>query len=166
MVRILRSFPNETPPPGRGYVCDEIERFPQPAFDYTGLKNYGDDLVILEWDIAVSALDLARFAGRVSGLQWPMVAPFRNRINGQLMHWRSEPVALGESFRPIYQGEPDCDLFGFGLVYLPWWVIRDYPLGYGGSSMMSDGSLPRWMRGHAGWKPIPVDWTTTAVHIS
>src|ERR1700733_3447866 len=161
-MKILRSFPNETPPPGRGYVVDAIERFPQPAFDYTELKNYGDDLVILEWDIAVSSLDLARFAGRAFGGQWPAVAPFFNRDTGKVMHWRQEETGL----RPIWRNEPDCDLFGFGLVYLPWWVIRDYPLGYGGSSILSDGSLPGWLREHAAWKPIPVDWNTTVVHIS
>ena len=161
-MRILRSFPNEDPPPGRGYVQDSLERFPQPAFDYTGLKAFADDVIIVEWDIAVSAADLAAFTERAGGEHWPIVAPFLNRDSAHYMHWRAD----GLRYRPIIKDEPDCDLFGFGLVYLPAWVIRDYPNGYGGSSIMSDGSLPRWLREQPGWKPVPVDWTITVVHIS
>ena len=160
-VRILRSFPDDGGPPGRGHIIDGLERFLQPAFDYTGLKRYGEDIVLLEWDIAVSTLDLARFAASVQGRDWPAVAPFLSRDGAHYLHWRVE----GQDQRPITQGEPDCDLFGFGMVYLPWHVIRDYPDGYGGSSVLSDGSLPRWLQEAHGPRPVPVDWSVTVVHL-
>jgi hypothetical protein len=162
-VRILRSFPDGTPPAGRAYVQDDLERFLQPAFDYTGLKRYEDDILLLEWDIAVSTLDLARFAERAKGRDWPLVAPFLRRDSAHYMHWR-DPGGT-RTLRPIRYGEPDCDLFGFGMVYLPARIIRDYPPGYQGSSILSDGSLPRWLQEQPGAKPVPVDWSIAVVHL-
>ena len=85
-MRVIRSFP-ETIPPGRAYVQDGLERFCMSGYDYTGLKQLGEDLVLLEWDIAVSELDLARFAERASGRDWPMVAPYLSRDSAHYMHW-------------------------------------------------------------------------------
>jgi hypothetical protein len=163
-VKILRSFPDGALPVGRGYIHDGLERFLQPAFDYTGLKRYDDDVIVLEWDIAVSAADIARFREDVGGHDWPVVAPFLNREGTHFMHWR-DPGG-GRALRPIVHGEADCDLFGFGMVYLPAALIRDYPGGFGGSSILSDGSFPRWLETLPQWRPVPVDWSITVVHVS
>lgn len=167
-MKILRSFPTEPFPPGRAYVQDGLERFVTPvAFDYTGLLDRigTDGVVLLEWDIAVSALDLGLFAQRWKGSDWPAVAPFLTRDGSHYLHWRIPADPL-KTLRPIHKGEPDCDLFGFGMVYLPRWVLRDYPPGYGGSSILSDGSLPRWLQEAHGPRPVPVDWSVTVVHLA
>lgn len=158
-MRVIRSFPDDGPVPGRAYVSDYIERLYNRPFDYSGLKQYNDDVVLLEWDIAVSKPDLDGFIERAKG-DWPIVAPFLARDGSKYMHWRTEDYGL----RPIVRNEPDCDLFGFGLVYFPAWVIRECPIGYGGSSIMSDGTLPRWLQEQES-RPIPVDWSVTVVHL-
>lgn len=159
-MKVLRSFPADGPVPGRAYVQDYMPRLLNRGFDYMGLKDYHDDIVLVEWDIAVSRPDLDRFVANAKG-DWPIVAPFLARDGSHYMHWREE----GDGLRPIRKGEPDCDLFAFGLVYFPAWVIRDYPAGYGGSSILSDGSLPRWLQERER-RPVPVDWSVTVVHLA
>jgi hypothetical protein len=163
-VKILRSFPDDGGPPGRAHVEDDLERHLNRPYDYSGLKAYGDDILLLEWDIAVSRTDLGIFAQRVKGSDWPVVAPFLDRAGMHYMHWRIPPGS--RAVRPIHHGEPDCDLFGFGMVYFPAWTLRDYPPGWGNSSILSDGSFPRWLQTLPQWKPIPVDWGITVVHLA
>jgi hypothetical protein len=164
-MKILRSFPDDGGPPGRAHVEDDLERYLNRPYDYSGLKAYGDDILLLEWDIAVSRTDLGIFAQRVKGRDWPMVAPFLNRDGTHYMHWRipADPLL---TLRPIFHGEPDCDLFGFGMVYFPAWVLRDYPPGWGSSSILSDGSFPRWLQSLPQARPVPVDWDITVVHLA
>jgi hypothetical protein len=158
-VKIIRTFPDDGGPEGRSYVQDDLEKLYTRPFDISGLKQYHDDIVLLEWDIAVSRLDLARFTANAKG-DWPVVAPFLDRRSERYMHWRKEPVG----YRAIRKDEPTCDLFGFGMVYFPEWVIRDYPMGYGNSNTMTDGNLPRWLQEQE-QRPVPVDWTITVVHL-
>lgn len=174
-MKILRSVPSADDwPAGRAYVQDDLERFVTPIrFDYQGLAAYGDDILLLEWDIAVSSLDLGLFAQRVKGGEWPVVAPFLARDSSHYLHWtKAEPSVPGmkwedvQGWRPIRKGEPECYLFGFGMAYLPAWVLRSYPPGYGGSSILSDGSLPRWLQAEHGPRPVPVDWSITTVHLA
>ena len=163
-MKILRSFPDDGGPPGRAHVVDDLERHLNRPYDYSGLKAYGDDILLLEWDIAVSRLDLGIFAQRAKGRDWPIVAPFLNRDGAHYMHWRGPNAAGG--YRPIHKGEDWCDLFGFGMVYFPAWVLRDYPPGWGNSSILSDGSLPRWLQSLPHARPVPVDWDITVVHLA
>jgi hypothetical protein len=164
-VKILRSFPDDGGPPGRAHVEDDLERYLNRPYDYSGLAAYGDDILLLEWDIAVSRTDLGIFAQRVKGRDWPAVAPFLDRDGTKYMHWRRFGEPNREQYRPIRKGEPDCDLFGFGMVYFPAWVLRDYPPGWGNSSILSDGSLPRWLQSLPHARPVPVDWDIVVVHL-
>lgn len=160
-MRIIRSFP-ETVPEGRAWVHDELERFYMSGYDYAGLKRYTEDLILLEWDIAVSPADLERFAAHAAANgDWPLVAPYTIGNPEHYAHWRNGMQGL----RPIHEHERSCDLFGFGLVYLPAWVIRDCPAGYQGSSIVGDGTLPRWLRSLPQWRPVPVDWSVRVVHL-
>ena len=158
-LRIVRSFP-KTVPSGRAYVQDDLERFYMDNYDYQGLKDFAgdDDVVLLEWDIAVSRYDLSMFIARAHIFgDWPLVGSYVLDRPGTYPHWRDEDGEL----RRIHDNEPDCDLFGLGLVYLPNWVLRDFPK----PNHMSDGSLSRWLRTLPDWKPIPVDWATKIVHL-
>jgi hypothetical protein len=51
------------------------------------------------------------------------------------------------------------------MVYLPDWIIQGCPVEYQNSTILSDGTLPRWLMEQPGWRPIPVDWDTTIVHL-
>lgn len=160
-VRLVRSFPAVIPP-GRAYVADEAERFLMRDYDYRGLPQFagGDHLILLEWDIAVSRYDLSMFTARAHLTpNWPLVAPYLIGDPGECVHAREE--ADGSGYRHLRDGEPDCDVFGLGLIYLPNWVLRDYPKG----TAMSDGTLSRWLRTQPGWRPVGVDWGTRVVHL-
>jgi hypothetical protein len=165
-MKILRSFPDDGGPPGRAHVEDDLERYLNRPYDYSGLPAYHDDILLLEWDIAVSRTDLGIFAQRVKGRDWPAVAPFLNRDGTHYMHWRYIGEPRREQYRPIRKWERTCDLFGFGMVYFPAWVLRDYPPGWGNSSILSDGSLPRWLQTLPQARPVPVDWDITVVHLA
>jgi hypothetical protein len=164
-MRIIRSFPR-TIPPGRAYVQDDYERFLMSNYDYTGLADQlaGDDCLLLEWDIAVSRHDVSMFIARAHPVSdWPMVAPYLLDRTGSWPHLRV--LEDGKSTRRIERGEPDCDLFGFGMVFFPNWVLRDHPRNFGNSSVTGDGTVPAWLRTLPHWKPVPVDWGTTVVHL-
>lgn len=162
-MRTIRSFP-EIIPAGRAYVQDDTERFLMSGYDYAGLKRFTEDIILLEWDIAVSSADLERFTAHAELFHdWPMVAPYDIGQPPHCAHWR-DPGG-NRALRPIARREPDCDLFGFGMVYLPAWVIRDCPARYQNSSVMGDGTLPRWLREQPGWEPVPVDWSIRVVHL-
>lgn len=160
-MKIVRSFP-KTVPPGRAYVQDAAERFVMDNYDYSGLAEFaaGEDVLLLEWDIAVSRHDLSMFTARahLAG-DWPLVAPYTLDRPGSYPFWRF--LDDGTTLRRIRDGEPDCDLFGLGLVYLPNWVIAGFPKGV----HMSDGTLSRWLREQPEWRPIPIDWATRIVHL-
>lgn len=138
---------------------DDIERLYTKPYDISGLKNFHDDIILLEWDIAVSKPDLERFTERAKG-DWPIVAPFLARDGSKYLHQRRE----ANGYRPIIKNEPTCDVFGFGLVYFPAWVIRQCPQQYGSSSIISDGTLPYWLQEQEA-RPVPVDWSITIVHL-
>lgn len=159
-MKIIRSFPKVIPE-GRAYVADDIERHLMQDYDYAWLRDVGDDVLLLEWDIAVSVTDLTRFAARCQFqfAAWPLVAPYE--IGGHQAHWRE----VHGAYQPIRRGDPDCDLFGFGMAYFPAWVLRDCPPRFGGSTIMGDGTLPRWLRTLPNWRPVPVDWSVSVVHL-
>jgi len=60
-MRLIRSWPKEIPE-HRAYVEDDAERFVMEDFSYEGLGAIDDDILLLEWDVAVSKEDLAYFA--------------------------------------------------------------------------------------------------------
>jgi hypothetical protein len=67
-MKLVRSWPANIPE-GRSYVVDDIERFVMGAdndtqFDYRRLVDYDDDVVLIEWDIAVGGEQLRTFIDR------------------------------------------------------------------------------------------------------
>lgn len=158
MLRIVRSFPKVVPP-GRAYVQDDLERFYMSEYDYQPLADFAgdDDIVLLEWDIAVSRYDLGMFIGRAHVHAGPMVAPYDLTRPGTWPHWRVQ----GSEVRRIHKGEPECEYFGLGLVYLPNYVLKEYPVGH----PMTDGTLSRWFQSSEHAQPVPIDWGTTVTHL-
>jgi hypothetical protein len=67
-MKLVRSWPAEIPE-GRAYVVDDIPKFimgneGERQFDYRGLVDLDDDVVLIEWDIAVGGEQLALFMER------------------------------------------------------------------------------------------------------
>lgn len=175
----MRSWPRAIPAGRVGYVVDDAPRMEMEAHDYRrgGLADVGDDLLLLEWDIAVSKEDLALFARRArQQSDRVLVAPYP--IYGdrypQLMapwiwahrHWGGEPRgrvgAVGAY--PVSTGDPTCNLFGLGMVYLP----RDVIAGFFAADYANhcgDVEFSQWHYRHVA-EQVPICWDIRPVHLN
>jgi hypothetical protein len=156
-MRVIRSFPKVIPP-GRAYVQDDLERFYMSEYDYQPLAEFafGDDILLLEWDIAVSKYDLQMFIGRAHVHGDVIVAPYDLTTPGTVPHWN---LVNGQPER-VTRDDDECDYFGLGMVYLPNYVLTGYPKG----NPMTDGTLSRWYHKQYN-KRVPIDWGTRVVHL-
>lgn len=163
-MRLLRSWPAVVPT-GRAYVQDSIERLILRDYDYAPLADVDDDVLLVEWDIAVDGGDLVRFAKRARAEPGRvLVAPYRLYVttvrNVPLPH----PVwchrrADGSH---VDTGEPTCAYFGFGLIYLPREVVRAFRAEWSGH--FSDGSFGGWHRRRV-TDQVPIDWDVRPAHL-
>jgi hypothetical protein len=97
---------------------------------YPLLAGLGDDVTIIEWDMALSWEDRQAWEAHVTAAPGLVqVAPYRQYYGwckpdgaqwGFVHRQADRPLAGG----PGAGGDAECDYFGFGLVYLPLWIIR------------------------------------------
>ena len=127
-MRWLRSFP-ASPPAGRAYVQDDLPRLVNDQYDYSGLGELDDDVLLLEWDIAASREDRERFAQHASDRPGEvLVAPhtlYHVAPGISLAH----RVLIGPNYgdeRWITPWDMECDYFAFGMIYLPRDLIRGF----------------------------------------
>lgn len=176
-MRLVRSWPANIPP-GRSYVVDDIERFVMGAdgdtqFDYRRLVDYHDDIVLIEWDIAVGAEQLVRFMARAAA------EPDRVRVAPYLLYRGHSGITPQVPFychrirepgmRTWVKGPKDtyCHMFGFGLIYLPRDLIAGFVAQMSPTSKFGDSEFSRWhMRQLTGERRnVPIDWDCHAVHL-
>jgi hypothetical protein len=163
-VRWVRTFPLDIPP-GRSYVVDDLPRMLMSGYNYVpAFKRLDGDTVIAEWDIAFTAEDRDRFTaaceaepGRVhvapyrlypvsTGLPEPVWA---HRAAGRLPAWISED-------------DEACDLFSFGLVYLPAEIVCRYLATM--PETTGDAIFSQWHREQIGVR-VPVHWDVRPIHL-
>lgn len=154
-LRLVRSFPLVVPP-GRNYVVDDAPRLIMDRYSYRGLADLDDDIILVEWDIAVSREDLAVFAGRarrssreVLVADYPLYrTPGGGAPDDQVFscHRRYTPDGW---LRPCTPDDESCHLFGFGLSYLPRHVIAGFAQAWRDDL---DAGTVRWEdTGFSGW---------------
>lgn len=171
-MRLIRSFP-ATIPAGRSYVVDDAERHVNTNYSYRGLVAYGDDLVHLDWDMAVSREDLERFARLAARTpDRVLVAPQRVDV-GDGRRGLTKPVwnmrvNVGGRLRHVTETDRTCDLYGFGMVYLPGKLLRGFEDDY--RQALDAGTVRYDDTGFAGWAtreqgPATIDWTVRPVHL-
>lgn len=166
----MRSWPSR-PPAGRARVEDSIERLVIDGYDYRPLGDVGDDVLLLEWDIAVGRDELARFAaraaadpGRVIVAPYPIyrstiglhdipqpVWPFRRYLDGE------------QATRFVAPGDSHCHLFALGMAYLPQSVVRGFLDDWPGH--FSDVSFSGWHYRNVE-REVPIAWDCPAVHLN
>lgn len=166
-MRWLRAFPTVIPP-GRPYVADGIERAPVDNYDYRPALQLaaasGDDLILLDWDIALAKEDRDAFALLcASEGHGVAVAPYRlypesTGLPAPVWAHRSMPAR-----RWVSRWDSHCDLFGFGCVYLPHGVIRSYLARNRGRC--TDTSFSEWHYQMAGPSAVPIFWEIRAAHL-
>lgn len=179
-MKLVRSWPAVIPE-GRSYVVDDIERFVMGGdagrpYDYRGLLDLNDDIVLIEWDIAVGAEQLALFMARAKeNPDQIRVAPYllyRSGRDGR------RPVRAPVPFyvhrirteqRRCWATREDmtCQMFGFGLAYLPRWSLEAFVAQMPPDSHFGDSEFSRWHMRNAPvqFRNVPIDWDCHAVHL-
>jgi hypothetical protein len=163
----VRTFPAEVPA-GRSFVVDRLPRVTMAGYDYMPvldrLGRADGGTVIVEWDIAFSPEDRAAFDSAIAAdPQRVHVAPYRlypRSTNLPAPVWAHR--AAGRLPPWIGDGEPVCDLFSFGLAYLPAAIIRRYLATR--PEVTGDAVFSQWHH-DAGLGPVPVHWDVRPVHL-
>src|SRR6478735_9107366 len=76
-MKTIRSWPAVIPP-GRNYVVDNLPKFLMGDYSYRGLGDLDDDVLLIEWDMAIGKEDLDRFLGHIGDdPSRVVVAPYR-----------------------------------------------------------------------------------------
>lgn len=168
-MRFLRSFPAVVPP-GRAHVVDNVERLVMHDYSYRALGHYGDDILLIEWDMAVSAEDLARFRQHIAADPTRViVAPYRvyeqttrpEPLQGGPKWVHRKYIGAKASMRHVHEGDPDADLWGMGLIYMPRAVIAEFLDFWPGH--FNDGTFSGWHFDRHG--PAPITWDVRPVHL-
>lgn len=166
-MKLVRSFPDPILA-GRNYIVDDAQHVTVNGYDYVGLAGVNDDVIQLDWDTAVSRGDLTNFAeqarrepGRVHVAPVPIYPDNAPGIPGPFV-WNCR-VYVGEEpqryTRYVSEGEPKCNLFGFGMVYLPRHMVTSFiATGW----HFDDTTFASWHDLNYG--PTPIAWDVRPVH--
>lgn len=171
-MRMLRSWPAQIPE-GRAHVVDGIERLIMSGYDYRLLDDIDDDILLLEWDIAVGLGQLETFVSRCETEPGRVrVAPYLiyQSLSGHTYpfhplwaHRRYEGTPETGHTRTITPHDTTCHLFGFGMVYLPRRYVRGFLDFWDGH--FDDAAFAGWHYRNADEPEVPIDWDVPTVHL-
>jgi hypothetical protein len=162
-------------PENRAYVHDGLPRLVMRDCNYATLPEFqpwpADEpgWFLLEWDVALDLRSRNRFAEHA--LEHPdrvLVAPYYKPLRQALgQGYRNEILHRANRNRPVADGEPTCETFGFGCIYFPagiiaaWWAAG--PPGAAGKGRLTDMTFSTWY--HRQFGRTPVDWTVAPQHL-
>lgn len=169
-MKLVRSWPSQ-PPEGRARVDDSIERLVMDGYDYRLLGDVGDDVLLLEWDIAIGRDELVRFARRAQETpERVLVAPYpiyRSTIGLREVERRVWPMRRYEegelTTRFAEPTDTHCHLFALGMTYLPAAIVKAFLVDYDGH--FSDTSFSGWHYRNVE-REVPIAWDCPAVHLN
>ncbi len=168
-MKLLRSWPAVVPE-GRAYVIDDLERLYMTDHDYAVLDRVDDDVIIIEWDMAVHRDELRTFVQRAAASpEVPLVAPYllyemQSGIPHHRPCWAHRRFQEGgQTCRFIIPTDATAHLFGFGLVYLPRLLVTRFLADWNGH--FSDASFSQWHYLHSGRPEVPIAWDVRPVHL-
>lgn len=163
----VRAWPDR-PPPGRARIEDAFPRVPVDDYDYRALTGLGQDVISLDWDIAVGLEELTAFAARAArDPTRPLAAPCRLYCDGDypmpVPQWNARVYERGgRDLRYVAPGEPVCHLFGFGMVYLPAAALSAYAGTHPGKRLDDTSFSGWWYTAHG---LTELDWAVRPVHL-
>lgn len=169
-MKFVRSWP-ESVPVGRCYVTDTLERFVMKDYCYRGLGDYDDDVLLIEWDMAVHREELESFIDQArSNPGEVLVAPYKiytptaraENLRKPLWVCRRYTDETTTQARHVDEGEPTCHLWGLGLTYLPRAVIRSFLDSWPGH--FSDASISGWHYRNIA-EETRIAWDVRPVHL-
>lgn len=172
-MRLIRSWPDRIPE-GRSYVVDDIERLVISRHDYKPLAAVDDDVLLLEWDMAVGQEDLRRFADRAAeSPDRVLVAPYVIYADTYGLpsdvwahrHWDGTGAGTisPTGAIPVATGDPTCNLFGLGMCYLPRELVRRFAA-LSWSSHFGDTEFSMWHYTHVA-HDVQIMWDARPVHL-
>jgi hypothetical protein len=181
-MHLLRSWPaNRKDTLVRPHVVDHIEKFPIVDYDYGGLVDIDDDILLLEWDIAISWEDLQIFIADAN--QTPdlvRVAPYKLYEGRKNPVWAHRVVWSTTDIHVTPEEDSTCDLFGFGCIFLPKVLLQDFhdtdvdircrdPRFHGADyrdGRLTDQTFSIWHKWHTRQPPVPIDWSIKPIHLN
>lgn len=172
-MNIIRAVPKKIPK-DRNYVVDSLDRVEIQNYDMHFLTEMNDDVILLEWDIAVGQHDLYNFIAHCRDTPNVVhVAPY-------ILY----PVSLHELTAPAWAhrhmiqemplqlgwvdyGDPVCDIFSTGMVYIPKEICKR--LGESDDLVtwennINDSKFAFWHYYKIG-KKVPIHWDVRPVHL-
>lgn len=169
-MKFIRSWPQDVPE-RRNYVVDNLPRFVMDDYSYRGLGDLADDVLLIEWDLAIGKEDLDHFADLCRAEpDRVLVAPYRIYQQTTTDDVYREPFWVHrryadeteQSMRFVTPEDATCHLWGVGLVYLPRAVIDGFLAGWPGH--MSDAALSGWHHRHVE-QETRIAWDVRPVHL-
>lgn len=169
-MKAVRSWPDAVPP-GRNYVVDNLPRLVMRDYSYRVLGDLDDDVLLIEWDLAIGREDFEHFVdlaraepGRV------LVAPYRiyQTTTGDDLFpqpfWVHRRYTDGteQAMRFVTPDDATCHLWGLGLVYLPRQVISGFLSSWPGHA--SDASISGWHHRNVE-QETRIAWDVRPVHL-
>lgn len=165
-MKLLRSWPECVPATNtRSHVVDTVPRLYLADYDYRPLVDVDDDVVMLEWDIAVDRTALAEFVRRAKAQpDRVIVGPYR--LYETTVHNRplKKPVWCHRRSdgSHVDTGEQWCSYFGFGLAYFPRDIVKAFAESWPGH--FSDGTFSGWHRREV-TEHVEIIWDAPAAHL-
>lgn len=171
-MRIIRAVPKEIPK-DRNYVVDQLDAIPMWDYDMAFLREYKDDVILLEWDMAVAYHDLVNFiiharnAPQLVHVAPYILYPISTDLTGPVYAHRHMVREIPLHLDWIDYGDPVCDLFSTGMVYLPQEVIAASALAdelITWHDNLNDSKLAFWYY-YSYHRKIPVHWDVRPIHL-
>jgi hypothetical protein len=153
-------------------VVDTLPRLVMRDYDYRCLADIDDDVLLIEWDLAVDREGFERFIDLArSNPGDVLVAPYRlykpTRTGAPELPqpiWCHRRYGPGEtSTRFVTPDDETCHMFGLGLAYLPRAIVRAY-LAAWPDLHFSDSSFSGWHYRHVR-QETPIAWDVRPAHL-
>jgi hypothetical protein len=175
-MKLIRSWPQQPPTKNHHpYVVDNCNRVCIPTIDYSPLLDVGDDLIHLDWDVAVGKHEIQAFAKKC------LAEPEDIRVAPVMMYgsrfykddglspgrWQDkymECVQMPVGKRPVQPGDPYCNYFSFSLIYFPYWTLKGFVDSLRPGEQFRDGNFNEWYGRTTNWRPVPLEWDAHVVH--
>jgi hypothetical protein len=137
------------------------------GYDYREMfEHVDDDVLIVEWDIAVGAEHFAAMADLIQTTPDGVVAaPYRIYLvpRDPGPHWVMRRYAEDGGLRWVEESDAACHFFGFGLTYIP----RDLWRAHAAANLrgrVSDTDFSRWHHENVAAE-VPIPWDVRPVHL-
>lgn len=182
-MKLIRTWPAKIPEGRTGYVVDQIPHVALTNYDMRQVINTGDDILCIEWDLALDKADLITFMEHIDeDPKRVIVAPYKHypEANPGMDHaqWahrrflvddppRTAPVRY-ESCPPVQDDDPFCHIFGFGMVYLPHEELRRFAEDYlvnNPNGQLNDQEFAEWHYRTSDNYEVPICWDVRPVHL-